>query len=109
MRSTILYCTKIKTHRETEEYWHFYPNMGCVEMCGPEKIYKVNVIEDPAGTYWGWWSLEEKTPAFIFVYPAEILLNMCFPYGPQAETDRGRGFKMSVRIEMIEEIPKEKW
>lgn len=74
---------------------HYYPN----------PIVKVSVRErvatDPPSNYWGW--LDAMAPHhYIFVWPSEVQLDMCFPYGPKVEEDRGRGRKVNL---VVEELP----
>jgi hypothetical protein len=87
-------------------YFHASPSKWWVEIHGlKEPIVKVSVRErrptDPPSDYWGW--LPTKDPDhFIFVWPSEMQLNMCFPYGPKADEDRGYGRKVNL---VVEEIP----
>lgn len=94
----------------------FYPNAFCVWLHGDVKeVLKVRITEDPIrdrqdkNGYWGWWDLEgvsRPEPFFQFVYAHQTLLNMCFPYGPEAEENRGKGMRFPVKIEVLETIDK---
>jgi hypothetical protein len=52
----------------------------------------------PSG-YWGWWSNEDSS--FHFVWPSRIQVEMCFPYGPEAEEKRGRGHLLPVEVVLL--------
>ncbi len=98
-----------KTLREVDGlyyYFHASPHEWWVKLHRlPEPIVKVSVRErqptDPPSNYWGWLDAKDLG-RYLFVFPSEIQLNMCFPYGPKAEEDRGRGWKINL---MVEEIP----
>ena len=63
---------------------------GYVEFHGlKETIVAVDVIENPQGDYYGWLEKDSKTPTMI--WPDERCFNMCFPYGPAVEVQRGKG------------------
>lgn len=81
---------------------HFYCNTLSVRMheTGWPEILHVNVVEDDAGTHFGWW--DEGRQRIDFVYQHEILRDMCFPYGPEAEEERGRGRRIRVRTDILE-------
>ena len=105
MRTTTMYCQE--RHATTLRglvFNYFYLNTVCVEMCGPGDIIKVQVTEEPMtqnqDTYWGWWQFEDD--AFVFVHPHQTLLNMCFPYGPEAEEKKGVGIRLPVKVEVLE-------
>lgn len=101
-------------HKDTGErhgvaycyYFHASPDKWWVELHGmDEPIVRVSVRErlptDPPSDYWGW--LDAKEPdRYIFVWPSEMQLDMCFPYGPKAEENRGHGRKMNL---MVVELP----
>lgn len=44
---------------------------------------------DPSATHWGWLPTGKSEP--IMIYPVWGLFSMCFPYGPKAEQDAGKG------------------
>lgn len=93
--------------RETDGkvfYFHASPNKWWVELHGKDPIVIVRLRErtntDPPSNYWGW--LDVKHPnKFLFVWPSEAQLNMCFPYGPEAEEARGRGRKVNLVVEEL--------
>lgn len=49
--------------------------------------------------YWGWFDAEKKK--FTNIYPKHFLLNMCFPYGMEAEEERGRGKAYRLNVKTI--------
>ena len=69
-----------------------------------DPIVRVRVRErlptDPSSNYWGW--LDATDPSYYhFVWPSEVQLDMCFPYGPKAEEKKGRGRKVNLIVEEI--------
>lgn len=80
----------------------FYPSPRLFLTAGTNPVFKVHVVvvaDDEAveSDYWAWWSAADQT--FKFVWPARFLVEMCFTYGSQAETERGRGRICRVRVE----------
>jgi hypothetical protein len=76
------------------------------EMYGVEDPIRVAAFEDPEGPYYGWiefpseWRpLADGTPRMI--QPHDGLYNMQFPYGPEAEEEKGRGRTVRLRVEVI--------
>lgn len=67
-----------------------------------EPIVPVEVREvednDPAATHWGWLDAGKDTP--VMIWHVRAAFNMCFPYGPQAEVDAGKG--RIVRLAVVE-------
>ena len=57
----------------------------------------VIVTIDLDGLYYGWVRAGEEEPEMIHPHP--IPYRMCFPYGPQAEEDAGRGRTVRLRID----------
>jgi hypothetical protein len=103
-KSTILFCTDEHIGPVKEPYYdHFYPHPGVVRMCGVKRVFKVLVEEDQSGSedpYWGWWDNDKQM--FLFVYRKQMLLNMCFPYGPEVQERRGDGIRLPVKITVLE-------
>lgn len=56
---------------------------------------------DPPSPYWGWLATD-RPEEYQYVWPSEMQVEMCFPYGTRAEADRGRGRKVNL---MLEEVP----
>lgn len=106
--NTVLYYAHRELRHDTGEpfYCHASPSRRWVELHFlSHPIVKVRVRErqpsDPLSNYWGW--LDAANPAaYTMVWPSEVQLDMCFPYGPQAEEARGRGRKVNL---IVEEIP----
>jgi hypothetical protein len=76
-----------------------------VRFCGCTPV-PVELTEDPDGTYWGWIRAasdgilpRKYTGVPEMIQPHEGMFSMQFPYGPQAEAERGRGevVRMSCR------------
>jgi hypothetical protein len=103
-----MFCQERPHHKGGTYYVDFYQNTFCVRASGATVIHKVQVTEDPERDrtnkegYWGWWDLDGKEDRFMFVYAHQTLLNMCFPYGPEAEEQRGKGLRLPVKIEILE-------
>lgn len=49
--------------------------------------------------YWGWWKNEDK--CFTTIYGKHFLLEMCFPYGIEAEEKAGRGKAYRLNVKKI--------
>jgi hypothetical protein len=86
-------------------YYGFYASERHFITSGPEPVLpmKVTVLaasEAVETDYWGWWKAEGDYVCLI--YPRESLLEMCFPYGSKAETERGRGWVVRVRVEEVQ-------
>lgn len=62
-----------------------------------EPVVPVIVTEREDGQYWGWLASDRDTPTMIHGHAAAF--RMCFPYGPQAEVDRGHGRILRLVIE----------
>lgn len=59
------------------------------------------MVEVPEGEatetdYWGWHIPGEEHP--VFIYPVELLLAVCFPYGIAAAVSRGQGRVVRLRV-----------
>lgn len=72
-----------------------------VRMYGREPV-PVELTEDPEGIYWGWIEAEGRRGADgvpEMIQPHHGMFTMQFPYGPEAEQERGKGeiVRMSVR------------
>ena len=101
---------KMFAHQDGDEFRNFGSKWR-VEMHG--MIYAMNDVSIPIveveleladdGQYYGWLETGEDTPSMI--YPYETLFSMCFPYGPKAEEDRGRGKILRFNVKKVEEKP----
>lgn len=97
----IMYSHKQYNRRlEREEYWDVHPHPKMVKLYREGEIFKVSVREANWGEntiYWGWFDYERQI--YLYIYPTEVLVNICFPYGPEIEAHRGRGRKVRLVIE----------
>lgn len=79
----------------------FYAHIGArrwVELHGLKReIVDVKITEDPQGDYWGWLATDETRPSMIWASLAQF--RICFPYGPEAEVQRGKGVILRLRVE----------
>lgn len=97
LRETRLFC-----HKKDGKYRNFYPNEFCVKMCGvADPIVEVVVTESallvPSSVgYWAWWDNERGS--FSMVYETRTVLSICFPYGIEAEEERGKGVALPVTV-----------
>ena len=76
-----------------------------VRMCiSPlDKIYKIDVREAKEyedTPYYGWLESSEN---ISMIFPSLILLSVCFPYGIEAEEQRGNGKVVKVVISEVGE------
>jgi len=53
--------------------------------------------EDPPSTYWGW--LRTDDDAYIMIQPVRLFFDMCFPYGPKIEEEKGKGRAVNLHVE----------
>ena len=100
MKLTTLFAEK----RPDESYYGFYYSRTLVEMCGADEKDIVEVVvrelqEGEESPYWGWWDNEKGE--FQMIYPGKIPSDMCFPYGPEVEEEKGEGKQMNVSIEEV--------
>jgi hypothetical protein len=105
MKQTTLFChdKKLNTHDGIEYYNDFYQSQGQVRMCGSGKIVTViarELKEGEVSPYWAWW--DEADQDFCMIFPSEVQVKMCFPYGHKVEEDLGRGKLTNVFIEPAE-------
>jgi hypothetical protein len=64
-----------------------------------QKPVEVHVYEQQDGPYYGWLAKEDEAPSMI--YAREILFNICFPYGPKIEEERGQGKTLRLMIDAL--------
>lgn len=63
-----------------------------------EIVVRERQPEDAPSSYWGW--LDTKDPSrYTMVWPSEIQLEMCFPYGSEVSEKKGFGRKVNLVIE----------
>lgn len=103
----VYYAHKLVGRHDGEvRYYHASPDRWWVELHGVnEPIVPVRLRErtqdDPPSPYWGWVGAE-CPQQYEMVWPAEVLLDMCFPYGPKAEEERGRGRKVNLVVTEVD-------
>lgn len=79
-----------------DHFEHFYPSEMLVRMCGEMSIFKVELMLDDNGPYWGWLysyhpSNRTLQGTVSMIYRVKMAVEICFAYGSKAETKRGRG------------------
>lgn len=82
---------------------HFHPSTIQVRLCGnQENVFLVRLeLDDENGEYWGWYHSETSrvfADRVSMVYRNRLAVEVCFPYGTQAETKRGRGRVVRLRV-----------
>lgn len=89
-------------------YFGFYETRGHFHTSGPEPIDRlsVTVIAEAEATpedYWAWWNISDygRPDQISFVWCSRGQVDMCFPYGAESETKRGRGEIIRVRVEKL--------
>ena len=88
MRQWTMYAQRQTSPIEGREFCHFGAEPW-VRMCFGGAVVQVQLSEDPDGGYWGWIEAGGTTPEMI--QPHHGMFTMQFPYGPEAEQERGRG------------------
>ena len=104
---SVLYYAHRKLRQEDGQVYFFHasPSLRWVEIHGvPWPIVKLRIRErlatDPPSPYRGW-IRADKPDHYVFVWPSELQLNICFAYGPEAEEQLGRGRKVNLIVEEI--------
>jgi hypothetical protein len=80
------------------EYFHFGDRQW-VTRCYGGDVVPVELVEDPAGTYWGW---DDVADGMTMVQPHHGMYTMQFAYGPEAEEERGNGRTVRLRVELLD-------
>lgn len=88
------------------QFEHFYLSVLQVEMCGNKEAFLVRLTPDDEGDFYGWhYSDHPDNGSFAgqvsMIYRRAFLVEMCFPYGLEAEVKRGRGNLVRLRVEEI--------
>ena len=82
-------------------FQNFFPAKWLVEECGDAPAVEVTLTEVEEGeTHWGWRDTGKEEIGMI--YPAKFMLEMCMPYGMQAEIDAGNGQPVKL---IVTEVP----
>lgn len=92
--------------RHGDAFHHFYPSTTAVQMCGDDDIVLVELALDEAGPYWAWYHSHHPgntnyRGAISLVYGNPISVEICFPYGTDAEVRRGRGRMVRVNVKAL--------
>jgi hypothetical protein len=86
---------------------HFYPSRLTMSVCGFREDdairVRLTVIEtSDDALYYGWYDAHHQRLSMVF--HARSLVAMCFPYGPRAEEERGRGLVVALRVELLDRV-----
>jgi len=89
--------------RREEGFAHFYPSTIQLTMCGTAPHWLVQLAVDADGDLWGWYHTHhphnrESRGHVSMIYSHRKSVEICFPYGPDAETERGRGEIVRLRV-----------
>jgi hypothetical protein len=105
-----MWAHKVQTKYGTE--FHHPGEKWWVKLHGlSEPIVPVIVTVSNQGTYYGWFDTEvenppkDQTPSLI--QPNKNLFDMCFPYKPEVEVERGKGHILRLHIEEASAVLKE--
>lgn len=79
-------------------FYDIFPSVFPVKMCGydEDEIWVLNLEEDTDGDYWSFQDTGEDT--FHLIHPHKFLFDMCFPYGPDAEVEDGKGRIVRLKV-----------
>lgn len=70
-------------------YTDIFNNELCVKISGVKNPIKIDVMIDDNGYYYGWLDLSDNSISMI--YPHELIVKMCFPYGVDHDVKMGIG------------------
>ena len=80
-----------------DECFMYFGCLDCLKALRLSRpIARVEIIEDPAGDYYGW--IEDEELQVAYIWPSEIQMEMCFPYGSQVEEAKGVGKKVRLSV-----------
>lgn len=94
--------------RPDGRFEHFYHSTMQVGMCGgtSDNMYLVRLTRNETGPYWGWYysfhpNNGSSRGEASMIYLSEVQTRVCFAYGPEAETKRGRGEIIRLGVEEV--------
>jgi hypothetical protein len=86
---------------DDDDLFEYFGDLWWVKLHGlSNPIVPVRLTEDPEGRYYGWLATGEDEPNMI--WPSKAQFEMCFPYGPKAEEERGRGQTVRLSVERLQ-------
>jgi hypothetical protein len=97
-RESILFC-----QRTDDRFRNFASSAFKAQLCdqsAPVLKVKVTETEEFSSCYWAWWSNKDKE--FRHIGNKRAMVEVCFPYGYEAEEERGRGHLLPVRVEVLD-------
>ena len=101
IRETLMYGVKDTltfhdgTKKEGYADLHTHPKTTQLYV-GKKTILSLHVSENPNGEYWAWW--DSKRNQFKMVSHVKSGIDICFPYGVDAEEEAGKGNLLRVTI-----------
>jgi hypothetical protein len=104
-KPTTLYCNYNPEAEWKRRYDDFYKNKVAVQVSQSKGYQLIQVIvaqapEDAQEFYYAWWDVEDQE--FMFVYPKDFFVGMCFTYGPEMKEAKGEGKIIRVTIQHAE-------
>jgi len=102
-RTWLLYAERTD---EDEQLTHFFPSTLQVRMCGSGPLMLARLRIDPEGPHWGWYESHhpynrDRRGHVTMIYPAKLLVDMCFPGGTAPEIKRGHGQLVRLSAEIV--------
>lgn len=99
VRSTIMYATRLQ-EPDGECLAGFMHDEYIAKICfykPVERFVVRDLCDGEASEYWAWWDARKQR--FECVFPHRSGVAICFPYGPEVETQRGNGEVVNVMVE----------
>lgn len=90
---------ELYAHKRESGYWHAGSKKFVEAHMLHDPIVQIELTEDPEGTYWGWLAKDATYPSMV--WPKKMLLDICFPYGPDVEQERGKGRVVRMVVKEI--------
>lgn len=100
-RSTVMHVTRLDRHDGGTYLAGFAHDEQVAKLYYFDKPIERVVVRDlregESSEYWAWW--DAKKGQFDFVFLSREMVAMCFPYGPDIETEKGNGEIGNVMVE----------
>ena len=87
-----MYCSPAKNGK----YYHIKRSRDLLSVYGCRREEAIEVIVREGVGYWAWW--DNKRQELRMIYPHQVQLHVCFPYGIQAAIDQELGIRVQVEI-----------
>lgn len=85
---------------------HFFQSTTQLTMCGDGPMWLVHLVIHHEGPLWGWYHSHHPCHGdyrgqVSMIYPSEMQVRICFPYGAEQATKRGHGEIVRLRAEPV--------